>query len=128
MKILFVEDSAIMRKAMTRMATDNGYKTVEAENGAQALARLRKHGNSIDLIIMDWNMPVMDGYETLLKIKEHEDYARIPVLMATADGVKEDVVKAIKAGAAGYLIKPFSPEELVGKIKSLIQPGFSHRP
>lgn len=128
MKILFVEDSAIMRKAMTRMATENGYKTVEAENGAEALARLRKHGNSIDLIIMDWNMPVMDGYETLLKIKGHEDYANIPVLMATADGVEEDVVKAMKAGAAGYLVKPFSPEDLVGKIRSLIQPNFSRRP
>jgi len=128
MKILFVEDSGIMRKSMIKMATASGYKTVEAENGAEALARLRKHGSSIDLIIMDWNMPVMDGYETLLKIKGSQEYSHIPVLMATADGVEEDVVKAVKAGAAGYLIKPFSPEDLVDKIKSLVSPDFSHRP
>lgn len=128
MKILFVEDSAIMRKSMIKTATKSGFKTIEAENGVEALARLRKHGNTIDLIIMDWNMPVMDGYETLLKIKASEEFASIPVLMATADGVEEDVMKAIKAGAAGYLIKPFSPDDLVDKIKSLVQPGYSHRP
>jgi two-component system, chemotaxis family, chemotaxis protein CheY len=128
MKILFVEDSAIMRRSMIKTATESGYKTVEAVNGAEALARLLKYGNSIDLIIMDWNMPVMDGYETLVKIKGHDDYARIPVLMATADGAEEDVIKAIKAGAAGYLVKPFSPEDLVDKIKSLARSGFAHRP
>jgi len=128
MKILFVEDSAIMRKSMIKMATKSGFTTVEAENGMEALARLRKHGTTIDLVIMDWNMPVLDGYETLLKIKASEEFSSIPVLMATADGVEEDVMKAIKAGAAGYLIKPFSPEELLDKIKNLVQPGFSHRP
>jgi two-component system chemotaxis response regulator CheY len=126
MKILFVEDSAVLRKSMIKTATQSGYETVEAENGVEALARLRKYGTSIDLIIMDWNMPVMDGYETLVKIKGQEEYASIPVLMATADGLEEDVAKAVKAGAAGYLIKPFSPEDLVDKIKSLTQKDFSH--
>ncbi len=128
MKILFVEDSSVLRKSMVKAATANGFKTVEAENGAEALARLRKHGNSIDLIIMDWNMPVMDGYETLLKIKGQSEYSSIPVLMATADGVQEDVVKAVKAGAAGYMVKPFAPDELVDKIRSLTRQDFSHRP
>jgi len=127
MKILFVEDSSVLRKSMIKAATKNGFETVEAENGVEALARLRQYGNSIDLVIMDWNMPVMDGYETLVKIKGHKQYSSIPVLMATADGVEEDVQKAAKAGAAGYLIKPFSPEDLVDKIRNLVEPGVSHR-
>jgi CheY-like chemotaxis protein len=128
MKILFVEDSAIMRKSMIKMAVKNGYETVEAENGAVALDQIRKHGISIDLIIMDWNMPVMDGYETLVKIKASEEFSSIPVLMASADGIEEDMKKAVDAGAAGYLIKPFSAEDLVDKIRSLTQSGVPDRP
>ena len=120
MKILFVEDSALMRRSMVKMANDNGFKTLEAENGAEALARLRKFGHNIDLIVLDWNMPVMDGYEVLTKIKADADYARIPVLMATADGIQEDVIKAIKVGAAGYLVKPFTPDRLIEKISEIL--------
>jgi len=119
-KILFVEDSALMRRSMVKAAKDAGFKTVEAENGAEGLARLRKHGHSIDLIVMDWNMPVMDGYDVLVKIKSEDEYADIPVLMATADGDSDDVQKAVKAGAAGYLVKPFSPETLVQRLSSML--------
>lgn len=120
MKILFVEDSNLMRRSMVKMANDNGFKTLEAENGAEALVRIRKYGTAIDLVVMDWNMPIMDGIEVLEKIKADDAYAGIPVLMATADGVQEDVIKAIQAGAAGYLVKPFTPEKLIEKISEIL--------
>lgn len=126
MKILFVDDSGIMRKSMTNAAKENGFTVIEAENGAEALSRLRKYGKNIDLVIMDWNMPIMDGYEALTRIKASQEYADIPVLMATADGVEEDVVKAIKAGASGYLVKPFTSEALLDQIKSIL--GSKYKP
>lgn len=120
MKILFVDDSGLLRRSMVKMAKDSGFKTLEAENGAEALARLRKYSPAIDLVVLDWNMPIMDGLEVLKKMKADPDYAKIPVLMATADGVQEDVVQAIQAGAAGYLVKPFKTEALIGKISEIL--------
>jgi two-component system, chemotaxis family, chemotaxis protein CheY len=122
MKILFVEDSALMRRSMVKAALKSGFKTVEAENGAEALARLRKHGTSIDLVVLDWNMPVMDGLEVLTKMRSQADFQSIPVLMATSDGVEEDVKQALKAGASGYLVKPFTAEVLVKRINSILRP------
>lgn len=120
MKILVVDDSGIMRRVISKVANDNGYKSIEAVNGADCLTQLRKNENNISLIILDWNMPVMDGYEVLVKIRSEDRYDHIPVLMATADGVEEDVVKAIKAGADSYLVKPFTPENLAERIKKIL--------
>ena len=120
MKILVVEDSGIMRRAIAKIALEQGFKVVEAENGADGLAKLRKQGADIGLVILDWNMPVMDGYELLTKIRSMPEYQHVPILMATADGAEEDVVKAIKAGADSYLIKPFTAETLSERIKSVL--------
>ena len=120
MKILVVEDSGIMRRTIAKIAEEQGFKSVEAENGADGLAKLRKYGGDIGLVILDWNMPVMDGYELLTKIRSQEEYEHIPILMATSDGAEEDVVKAIKAGADSYLVKPFTPETLSERIKSVL--------
>lgn len=121
MSVLIVEDSSIMRKQIAKVAQAAGHDVIEAENGAEALGVLRKRGDDVSLVIMDWNMPVMDGYQTLSRIRATKDYQHIPVLMATADGVKEDVMKAIKAGANGYLVKPFTPENLEAKIRELLK-------
>ena len=120
MNILFVEDSTVLRRSMVKAAEAAGFKTAEADNGVEALAKLRKPGTTVDLIVMDWNMPVMDGFETLQKIKAQSDYSDIPVLMATADGAQDDVVKAMKAGAAGYLVKPFTADSLLKKVTDLL--------
>lgn len=119
MKILIAEDSALIRRGIAKIVTDQGFKPVEAENGAEALAKLRKSDREVALVILDWNMPVMDGYEVLCKIRSQSDYAHIPVLMATSDGAEEDVIKAIKAGANAYLVKPFKPEDMARQINEL---------
>ncbi len=120
MKILVAEDSGILRKAIAKVAKETGFMPVEAENGAEALAKLRKHSGDVALIILDWNMPVMDGYDALVKIRAQKEYDHIPVLMATAAGVQEDVIKAIKAGANSYLVKPYTPADLSKQIRSTI--------
>jgi len=120
MRILIAEDSALMRRAIVNVIGKLGHKSIEAENGAAAMAILRKQYNKIGMIILDWNMPLMDGYEVLTKVKADERYAEIPVLMATSDGIREDVIKAIKAGASSYIVKPFKPEELAHRIKDIL--------
>ncbi len=119
MKILIAEDSALMRKAIGKTVVGAGFTVVEAVNGAEALARLRKNSADIALVILDWNMPVMDGYEALQKIRANSDYSHIPVLMATSDGAEEDVIKAIKAGATSYLVKPFTLDQMTKQITDL---------
>lgn len=119
MKVLVVEDSNIMRRTIVKVVKDSGHTTIEAENGAEALAKLRKHEHDLSLIIMDWNMPVMDGYEALVKIRAREEFDRIRIIMATSAGVQEDVLKAIKAGADSYLVKPFSKQALADRIEEV---------
>jgi len=120
MKVLIVEDSGLIRRVIAKVATEQGYDTIEAGNGADGLAKLRKHGREIHLVVLDWNMPVMDGYEVLTKIRSAQEYDHVAVLMATSDGIEEDVIKALKAGADGYLVKPFTEETLSGRMEELL--------
>lgn len=121
MKILTMEDSGLIRRAIVKVANEKGFEAIEAENGAEGLMQLRKNAKDLALIILDWNMPVMDGYEVLQKIRANDDYDNIPILMATSDGVAEDVVKAIKAGANSYLVKPFNRKELSDRIDEVLK-------
>ena len=128
MKVLVVDDSSIIRRAVTKVVTGLGYQAIEAENGADALAKIRTNANHIGLIILDWNMPVMDGIDVLKKIKSSNDYSHIPVLMATSDGIKEDVIEALRAGATSYLVKPFDPSVLSERINEIIEPMTKTKP
>ncbi len=120
MKVLVVDDSGLMRRAITKIASDSGVKSIEAINGEDCLSKLQENASEISLIILDWNMPIMDGYEVLLKIRSKSEYDHIQILMATADGVEEDIVKAVKAGADSYLVKPFTPETLSERIRNML--------
>lgn len=120
MKILVVDDSKLIRRTIVRIVKELGHDVAEAENGAEALTVLRKQGTDISLMILDWNMPVMDGFQVLSKIRCNSEYDHILVMMATADGVDEDVKKAIAAGANDYLVKPFTKEDLSARISRLL--------
>ncbi len=124
MRILVVEDSSTMRRVIVQVARELGLEAIEAPNGAEAMILLRKHAHDIALVVLDWNMPVMDGYQALTKIRSTPEYNQIPVLMATSDGVAEDVQKAIAAGANGYLVKPFKKEELSARISQMIPAAY----
>lgn len=119
-KVIIADDSLMMRETLTKAVRDKGYMPIDAENGADVLVELRNHGQDVVLIALDWNMPVLDGYETLLKIRAKKEYDNIPILMATADGMKEDVLKAIKGGANGYLVKPFKTEDFANQLDKFI--------
>lgn len=121
MKILIAEDSSLIRRAIAKVVGGLGFECIATENGVECLAALEKQLPDIRLVMLDWNMPVMDGFEVLTRIRAKSKYDGVKIMMATSDGVEEDVVQAIKAGANSYLVKPFSPEELSERIQELVE-------
>ena len=116
MKILSVDDSAIIRKIVGSVCDMLEFELLEAEHGQRALEVLEENHQDISLILLDWNMPVMDGHTALKHINAHPVYSKIPVMMLTTEGSKSNIIDAIKAGAKQYLTKPFTPEDLSTKI------------
>ena len=123
MKILSVDDSAIIRKIIRGTTEVLGYEFLEAANGEEALSVLQNEHDNVSLILLDWNMPVMDGFSTLKAVKSDARFSGIPVMMVTTEGEKNHVVQAIKAGATHYLIKPFTPEDLMTHMMECIGPN-----
>lgn len=123
MKILSVDDSAIIRKIIRNGVELLDYEFIEAGDGQEALAILEESYNDIALILLDWNMPGMDGLDFLQKIKENSVMQYVPVMMVTTESEKENIIKAIQAGAINYMVKPFTIEELTKKIVECIGEG-----
>ena len=116
MKILSVDDSATIRRIIHNITDVLGYDFLEAKDGVEALEILEKEYADIGLVLLDWNMPNMDGFTALKRIKADERYKNIPVTMVTTEGERTKVVQAVSAGASNYLVKPFSQEDLSTKI------------
>ena len=123
MKLLIVDDSSVTRKVIKAVADVLEMETEEAQDGVEALSKLADCYNEIDLVLLDWNMPEMSGYEVLVEIKKSDKYKKIPVMMVTTESQKNSIVAAIKAGAENYLTKPFTPAELQAKIVECIGEG-----
>ncbi len=118
MKILIVDDYPQMRMVLKAMLTRMGFKNLhEAEEGRTALAKLKKE--KFNLVLADWNMPIMSGLDLLKKAKEDEELKDTPFLMIAAEAEKENIVAAVQAGAAGYIVKPLSANTLEDKIKRI---------
>jgi two-component system chemotaxis response regulator CheY len=122
-KVLSVDDSAIVRKIIRSAVEVLNYDFLEAGDGAEALAVLEREWQETILILLDWNMPGMNGYECLVALKQHPEFQKIPVMMVTTESEKENIVKAIQAGAAHYVTKPFTIEELIKKIMECLGIG-----
>ena len=116
MKILSVDDSTTIRKIIRASVEILNYSLLEASGGTEALEVLAKERENVKLILLDLNMPGMSGFEFLKTIKKDNLYKNIPVMMVTTEGEKENIVKAVQAGVANYLLKPFTSEELTKKI------------
>lgn len=117
--ILVVDDNEIQRSTMCYFLEQN-YKTVAAENGKVALDYLRAHSTEISVILLDVNMPVMNGYEFLEEFKKDDILNMIPVLMLTSDDSKQEEAKCLNAGASDFVAKPFQPQVLLTRINRAI--------
>ncbi|AIF53360.1 response regulator [Pelosinus sp. UFO1] len=123
MKILSVDDSAIIRKIIRSGVELLDYELVEAADGMEALTILEQSGEEILLILLDWNMPGMDGLVFLEKVKNTAALKHIPIMMVTTESEKENIIRAIQAGAINYLVKPFTIEELMKKVLECMGEG-----
>jgi two-component system chemotaxis response regulator CheY len=122
-KILSVDDSAIIRKIIRSGVEVLDYQLVEAADGLEALSILERSSEEIGLILLDWNMPGMDGLVFLEKIKSTASLKHIPIMMVTTESEKENIIRAIQAGAINYLVKPFTIEELMKKVLECMGEG-----
>jgi two-component system chemotaxis response regulator CheY len=122
-KVLSVDDSGVMRRIIGRTVDVLGYGFLEAAKGREGLEVLAKNHADIALIILDVNMPEMDGFEFLALIKANPDYQSIPVMMLTTESERGKIIQAIKAGAVNYICKPFTPEDLTVKITDSLGAG-----
>jgi len=120
MKFLIVDDFSTMRRIVRGLLKEIGYHNAEeAEDGSVAL-NLLKNGK-FDFVVSDINMPVMNGFELLAAVKADDALKHLPVLMVTAEARKEDIVRAAKDGAAGYIVKPFTKATLEEKVQKIMQ-------
>ena len=113
-RILMVEDTEDNRQIVRDLVGAAGYELLEAGDGAEGLAMAGKH--KPDLILMDIQLPVMDGYETTRRIKADPALSGIPIIAVTSDALSGDEAKTKAAGCDGYIAKPFSPRQLLAKI------------
>lgn len=119
MKVLMVDDSTTMRNIWKKVLTKMGTSELgEAQDGVEALSVIEKQG-PFDLMLVDWNMPNMDGITLLRKVREKQ--IKTPVIMVTTEAEKARIIEALKSGANNYLVKPFNPDALQQKIEETMQ-------
>jgi len=120
--VLLVDDDSTDRELFIDAINLVGkkYSVSEAANGSEAMAYLQTTGKLPDLIILDLNMPVKDGRETLKEIKGHETLKRIPVCIMSTSSAHFDILNAYEAGANLFLVKPFDFKELIDMLSSLL--------
>lgn len=114
-KILVVDDAAFMRMRCTKLLKDNGFDTIEAGNGIEAVKQYQEH--QPDGVLMDITMPDMDGIETLKKLMEIDSGAKIA--MVTAMGQQSLVIEALKSGAKDFVVKPFNADRVLAAVRKI---------
>ena len=122
MKALVVDNSRAMRAAMRRLMTELGFEVVEAGDGQQALELLGEQAAEIDVALVDWHMPNVDGLELVRRMQDEKDTFRIRTMMVTAETDIRRVMEALRVGADEYLMKPVTRDALAEKLQIL---GFS---
>ena len=117
-RILVVEDHEENRRIMRDLLTSAGYEMIEAVSGEEGVTLAETHRP--DLILMDIQLPGLDGYEATRRIKANPSLSRIPIIAVTSYALSGDDVKAREAGCDGYVTKPFSPRALLAKIREYV--------
>lgn len=121
MRALVVDDSKAMRKILSSILRESGFDVIEACDGREGLELLREQHpvRPIALALVDWNMPVMTGYEMVLAVRAESSLRDVRLVMATTENEIEKVTKALEAGADEYAMKPFTREVILEKLAIL---------
>jgi two-component system, chemotaxis family, chemotaxis protein CheY len=115
MKVMIIDDSTLIHKVVSEMLEKEGHVQVGAMNGAEA-RELLKNGEEVDLILLDWNMPIMNGLE-FLDVVQKEKFTNAAIVMMTTENKVEKISQALSLGAKEYITKPFDNEILKSKMK-----------
>ena len=116
--ILVAEDQQTIRSLIEYKLRNSGYTVVSVADGAAALKKAVEL--KPDLVLLDVMMPLMTGFEVLAALKQNEETKRIPVLLVTAQSKEDEVLKGLELGADDYVTKPFSPNELAARVKTVL--------
>jgi two-component system chemotaxis response regulator CheY len=117
-KVLIVDDSKTIRQQVSFTLSKGGFTVVEAEDGQDGIAKLGANGD-VAMIISDVNMPNMNGIEMVEAIKATGKHTGVPIVMLTTEGSAELIERAKAAGAKGWLVKPFKPDQLIAAVQKL---------
>ncbi len=118
MQALVIDDSRAVRMLVGNILREQGFEVCVAADGREGLATLRENPE-IGLVLVDWNMPVMDGLEFIQTVRRERVWDAVRIVMVTTETESEQVQRAINAGANEYVMKPFAPEVLVAKLSLL---------
>jgi len=125
MRALIIDDSRAMRTIISRIITGLGFEVTQAGDGKQGLDTLRALPAQPDIVLVDWNMPEMTGIEFLRAMRADATFAGVKVVMVTTEAEMARVSEALDAGANEYVMKPFTPEIMVDKLRMLGLPGLA---
>jgi len=118
-KVLIIEDEFAIREMLTFVIEQNGYKTVSVASYTEAQQHLKDEPPA--LILLDWMLPEMSGIQIAKKLKQSDQFKNIPIIMITARGEEDDKIQGLDVGADDYITKPFSPKELVARVKAVLR-------
>ena len=119
MHALLIDDSRALRKIVRGILTELGFEVTEAGHGGEGLARLAEMKSMPDVILVDWNMPEMDGLEFIRAVRANPAYGDLPLMMVTTETEMERMAVALVAGANEYLMKPFDKQAIEDKLQIL---------
>jgi len=118
MQALVIDDSRAVRMIVASILRDQGFEVFQAVHGQEGLERLQEN-SEISLVLVDWNMPVMDGLQFIQAVRRVSAWDAVQLVMVTTETEAEQVQRAMSAGANEYVMKPFTPEVLVAKLSLL---------
>ena len=118
LRAMIIDDSRAMRSILRRIVSGLSFEIAEAGHGQEALDQMEA-GFLPDLCLIDWNMPVMDGYTFITEVRKRPEWRNVTLMMVTTESEQGQIVKALAAGAHEYVIKPFTPDAIVEKLELL---------
>lgn len=116
---LVIDDSRAIRMILGRMLNGFGYEVCSAANGREALDLINRQSPDLSVILVDWNMPEMNGLEFVKTLRSDPKYSEIPLMMVTTETEIEQMFRALEAGANEYVMKPFTDEVIADKLRLL---------
>ena len=114
---LVVDDSRAIRTILSKTLRELGFEVREAGNGIEALEVIQAEKTAVALILIDWNMPEMNGLELLKRLRQNPEFSSLVVVMVTAETELDHIAEALEAGANEYVMKPFTKDIIVGKLQ-----------